>query len=31
MDGDLHMLDVVLKHDEVLFGSTRYNVVGLVD
>ncbi|KAA6315923.1 MAG: hypothetical protein EZS28_055339, partial [Streblomastix strix] len=27
MDGDLDMLDVVLKHDEVLYGSTRYNVV----
>ncbi|KAA6384024.1 MAG: hypothetical protein EZS28_020447 [Streblomastix strix] len=31
MDGDLHMLDVVLKHDETLFGSIRYNTVGLVD
>ncbi|KAA6372456.1 MAG: hypothetical protein EZS28_032018, partial [Streblomastix strix] len=31
MDGDLHMLDVVLRHDETLFGSTRYNTIGLVD
>ncbi|KAA6376778.1 MAG: hypothetical protein EZS28_027696, partial [Streblomastix strix] len=30
-DGDLHMLDAVLKHDETLFGSIRYNTVGLVD
>ncbi|KAA6392511.1 MAG: hypothetical protein EZS28_011964 [Streblomastix strix] len=27
MDGDLHMLDVVLRHDETLFGSTRYNTI----
>ncbi|KAA6401506.1 MAG: hypothetical protein EZS28_002967 [Streblomastix strix] len=30
-DGDLHMLDVVLKHDEMLYGSTRYNIIGLVE
>ncbi|KAA6383834.1 MAG: hypothetical protein EZS28_020642 [Streblomastix strix] len=27
MNGGLHMLDVVLKHDEVLIGLTHYNVV----
>ncbi|KAA6385891.1 MAG: hypothetical protein EZS28_018582 [Streblomastix strix] len=27
IDGDLHMLDVVLKHDEILFGSTRYYTI----
>ncbi|KAA6355441.1 MAG: hypothetical protein EZS28_049033, partial [Streblomastix strix] len=30
-DGNLHMLDVVLKHDEILLGSTRYNTIGLVE
>ncbi|KAA6363422.1 MAG: hypothetical protein EZS28_041050, partial [Streblomastix strix] len=27
MDGDLLMLDVVLRHDETLFGSTPYNTI----
>ncbi|KAA6352775.1 MAG: hypothetical protein EZS28_051698, partial [Streblomastix strix] len=27
MDGDLHMLDVVMRHDETLYGSTRYNTI----
>ncbi|KAA6363432.1 MAG: hypothetical protein EZS28_041042, partial [Streblomastix strix] len=27
IDDDLHMLDVILKYDEVLFYSTHYNVV----
>ncbi|KAA6395863.1 MAG: hypothetical protein EZS28_008610 [Streblomastix strix] len=27
MDGDLLMLDDVLRHDETLFGSTRYNTI----
>ncbi|KAA6384705.1 MAG: hypothetical protein EZS28_019768 [Streblomastix strix] len=30
MDGDLHMLDVVLNHDQILYGSVRYNTIGLV-
>ncbi|KAA6402142.1 MAG: hypothetical protein EZS28_002330 [Streblomastix strix] len=28
---NLHSLDVLIKHDEVLFGSIRYNSIGLVD
>ncbi|KAA6404294.1 MAG: hypothetical protein EZS28_000180 [Streblomastix strix] len=31
LDGDLHMLDVVLKHDETLFGSNRTNTIGIVE
>ncbi|KAA6385375.1 MAG: hypothetical protein EZS28_019101 [Streblomastix strix] len=27
MDGDLHMLDDILRHGEILFGSTRYNTI----
>ncbi|KAA6371884.1 MAG: hypothetical protein EZS28_032588 [Streblomastix strix] len=30
-DRDLHMLDVVLKHDEALFGSNRTNTIGIVE
>ncbi|KAA6384834.1 MAG: hypothetical protein EZS28_019638 [Streblomastix strix] len=30
-DADLHSLDVLLIHDETLFGSTRYNTIGLID
>ncbi|KAA6391145.1 MAG: hypothetical protein EZS28_013328 [Streblomastix strix] len=30
-DADLHSLDVLIKHDETLFGSTRYNTIGLVE
>ncbi|KAA6395139.1 MAG: hypothetical protein EZS28_009335 [Streblomastix strix] len=27
MDGDLHILDIILRHDKTLFGSTRYNTI----
>ncbi|KAA6381644.1 MAG: hypothetical protein EZS28_022828, partial [Streblomastix strix] len=30
-DADLHSLDVLIKHDEALFGSIRYNSIGLVE
>ncbi|KAA6371158.1 MAG: hypothetical protein EZS28_033314 [Streblomastix strix] len=30
-DADLHTLDVLIKHDEVLFGNIRYNLIGLVE
>ncbi|KAA6373096.1 MAG: hypothetical protein EZS28_031378 [Streblomastix strix] len=30
LDGDLHMFNVVLKHDEILFGSNRQNALALV-
>ncbi|KAA6387199.1 MAG: hypothetical protein EZS28_017275 [Streblomastix strix] len=29
-DADLHSLDVLIKHDEILFGSIRYNSIGFV-
>ncbi|KAA6391230.1 MAG: hypothetical protein EZS28_013245 [Streblomastix strix] len=28
---NLHSLDVLIKHDEILFGSTRYNTIELVE
>jgi hypothetical protein len=31
MDGDLHMLDVVLIHDYTLFGSSKNSTIGLVN
>ncbi|KAA6393065.1 MAG: hypothetical protein EZS28_011405 [Streblomastix strix] len=31
MDGDLHILDVVLNHDQVLYGSNMYNTIGLIN
>ncbi|KAA6393570.1 MAG: hypothetical protein EZS28_010902 [Streblomastix strix] len=31
MDSDLHSLDVLIKHDEALFGNIRYNSIGLVE
>ncbi|KAA6375859.1 MAG: hypothetical protein EZS28_028612, partial [Streblomastix strix] len=30
-DADLHSLDVLIKHDEILFGNIRYNSIGLVE
>ncbi|KAA6376071.1 MAG: hypothetical protein EZS28_028403 [Streblomastix strix] len=30
-DVDFHSLDVLIKHDEILFGSTRQNTIGLVE
>ncbi|KAA6374894.1 MAG: hypothetical protein EZS28_029580 [Streblomastix strix] len=30
-DADVHTLDVLIIHDEVLFGNPRYNVIGLVE
>ncbi|KAA6382086.1 MAG: hypothetical protein EZS28_022390, partial [Streblomastix strix] len=30
-DADLHSLDVLLIHDEILFGNVRHNTVGLID
>ncbi|KAA6387918.1 MAG: hypothetical protein EZS28_016555 [Streblomastix strix] len=31
MDADLHALDVLIKHNEALFGSIRQNSIGLVE
>ncbi|KAA6404431.1 MAG: hypothetical protein EZS28_000052 [Streblomastix strix] len=31
MDSDLHSLDVLIKHDEALFGNIRYNSIGSVE
>ncbi|KAA6382415.1 MAG: hypothetical protein EZS28_022058, partial [Streblomastix strix] len=28
---NIHSLDVLIKHDEILFGSIRYNSIGLVE
>ncbi|KAA6356607.1 MAG: hypothetical protein EZS28_047866, partial [Streblomastix strix] len=30
-DADLHSIDVLIKHDEILFGNIRYNSIGLID
>ncbi|KAA6374697.1 MAG: hypothetical protein EZS28_029777 [Streblomastix strix] len=30
-DADLHSLDVLIKHDETLYGNPKYNVIGLVE
>ncbi|KAA6390160.1 MAG: hypothetical protein EZS28_014313 [Streblomastix strix] len=30
-DADLHSLDVLIKHDEILFGNIRFNSIGLVE
>ncbi|KAA6391107.1 MAG: hypothetical protein EZS28_013366 [Streblomastix strix] len=30
-DADLHSLDVLIIHDEILFGNVRHNTVGLID
>ncbi|KAA6372775.1 MAG: hypothetical protein EZS28_031696, partial [Streblomastix strix] len=30
-DADLHSLDVLLIHDEILYGNIRHNTIGLID